>query len=110
PPFYPACVLTLLIAAAAGLFASSYTWALANPTPRHVPAAVVGSASDPRRDHAFVDAMEKALGSSLKLHRFRTYAQARRAVEAQQVFAILRARTPGTIEVDVASASGASVA
>lgn len=48
-PFFPACVLVLILAAAAGLFAGSYTYAMANPTPRHIPTAVVGSPAPRRR-------------------------------------------------------------
>ncbi|GDY55344.1 hypothetical protein SVIO_059670 [Streptomyces violaceusniger] len=32
-PFFPATVIVLIISAAAGLFAGSYTYAFANPTP-----------------------------------------------------------------------------
>lgn len=47
-PYLPAVVLIFIVAAAAGLFAGSYTYAMANPTPRSVPTAVVGSPT-PRR-------------------------------------------------------------
>lgn len=138
-PFLPACVLVLILAAAAGLFASSYTYAMANPTPRYVPTALVGSDSASPRDRkqadAFVAGMEKALGSSLRLRHYRTYGQAVAAVEKQQVFAVLWLRSPSTssshssshssspppsapspssggaaVQLDLSSASGASVA
>ncbi|MFI0894962.1 ABC transporter permease [Streptomyces sp. NPDC020983] len=116
-PFWPACVLVVLIAAAAGLFAGSYTYAMANPTPRFIPTAVTGIPTSQVKRAEFVAGMEKALGASLKLHHYDTFAQAEDAVEEQRVFAILR--EPGRAEVGeamgaprlyVSSASGASVA
>ncbi|WP_405804733.1 ABC transporter permease [Streptomyces sp. NBC_01187] len=109
-PFLPASVLVLILAAAAGLFAGSYTYAMANPTPHHVPVAIVGKPNSTHDRSAFVQGMEKGLGSSLKLRHFRTQSQAERAIEAQQVFAILRVERPKGVELDISSASGASVA
>lgn len=113
-PFYAACVLVVLIAAAAGLFAGSYTYAMANPTPRHIPTAVVGVTTPDAKRVEFVAGMEKALGASLRLHHYDTYAQAKDAVEEQKVFAILRepgTGTPGRAShLYLSSASGASVA
>ncbi|NEE07631.1 ABC transporter permease, partial [Streptomyces sp. SID7499] len=40
-PFLPATVLVLIVSAAAGLFAGSYTYAMADPTPHRIPAALV---------------------------------------------------------------------
>nr|WP_240969350.1 ABC transporter permease [Streptomyces sp. HNM0575] len=109
-PFFPATVLALIIAAAAGLFAGSYTYAMADPTPRNIPAAVQGDADDVRGVRPFIGALEKGLGSSLKIHRYRTFAQAEQAVEEQQVFAVLRPRAHGRVELGLSSAAGASVA
>ncbi|NGO67613.1 ABC transporter permease [Streptomyces boncukensis] len=115
-PFFPACVLVLILAAAAGLFAGSYTYAMANPTPHHVPTAVVGQPDSARDRTAFIQGMEKALGSSLELRHYRTQRQAEAAIEAQKVFAIMRVEPPDgggrpkKVELDVSSASGASVA
>ncbi|MBO8197705.1 ABC transporter permease [Streptomyces smyrnaeus] len=109
-PFFPATVLVLILAAGAGLFAGSYTYAMANPTPHHVPVAVVGEPENRRDRSEFVTGMEKALGSSLKLRHYRTQAAAEHAIEAQQVFAIMRVERPKGVELDVSSASGASVA
>jgi hypothetical protein len=109
-PFLPAVVISLIVAAAAGLFAGSYTYAMADPAPRHVPTAVVGNA-DPRGPRAdFLRAMEKRLDSSLELHRYPSYPAAKDALEAQEVFAILRLSGERGIELDVASAAGSSVA
>ncbi|WP_070012868.1 hypothetical protein [Streptomyces abyssalis] len=109
-PFFPATVLALIVAAAAGLFAGSYTYAMADPTPRDIPAAVVGQIEDEGRARAFVDGLEQALGSSLELHRYGTFAQAKEAVEDQEVFAVLRMDARERVRLDLSSAAGASVA
>jgi len=108
-PMRPAVVIVLVVAVAAGLFAGSYTYAMANPTPRDVPTAVVGAAASPAGRARFVTGMEKELGASLRLHRFATYDDARAAVGQQRIFAILHQRS-GRPQLDVAAASGASVA
>ncbi|MGD3105576.1 ABC transporter permease [Streptomyces sp. YGL11-2] len=107
-PFFPAAVLILIVAAAAGLFAGSYTYTMANPAPRHIPTAVVATADAPQEE-AFVLGMEKALNASLRLTRYATYEEARVAVDEQREFAVLRAHGRG-VELDVSGASGASVA
>ncbi|MFI6516963.1 ABC transporter permease [Spirillospora sp. NPDC050679] len=99
-PFVPAVVLLFILAAAAGLFAGSYTYALANPTPRHVPMAVTG---DPPRD--LYRAMDRELNATLVVQTYPDYARARQALEEQREFAILTSDT-----LDVASAAGSSVA
>ncbi|UQA94542.1 ABC-2 transporter permease [Streptomyces halobius] len=107
-PFFPATVLVFILAAAAGLFAGSYTYAMADPTPRHLPTAVVGPEDSPQRQ-AFIQGMEKELNVALRPTEYATYGAAREAVEDQREFAILRARGQG-VELEVAGASGASVA
>ncbi|REK85239.1 ABC transporter permease [Streptomyces inhibens] len=107
-PFFPAVVLVFIVAAAAGLFAGSYTYTMANPTPRQIPTAVVGHRHAPQ-EKAFVLGMEKALNAPLRLTGYATYGEARRAVDEQQEFAVLRARGKG-VELDVSGASGATVA
>ncbi|WP_235980383.1 ABC transporter permease [Streptomyces albidus (ex Kaewkla and Franco 2022)] len=109
-PFFPAAVLVLIVAAAAGLFAGSYTYAMADPAPHDIPAAVIGHAQDRQQTRAFVDGLEKALGSSLKLRHYRTFEEAKRAVDDQQIFTVLRQSERGRIDMDISSASGASVA
>lgn len=109
-PLLPATVLVLIITAAAGLFAGSYTYTMANPTPRHVPTAIVG-AYDEASGKAFLDGMEEALDASLKIHTYDSQAAAVEAVDDQKVFAILEVREPGrAVTLDVSGASGASVA
>ncbi|MFE1474161.1 ABC transporter permease [Streptomyces cyaneofuscatus] len=107
-PFLPATVLVLIVAAAAGLFAGSYTYAMANPTPHRIPAALV-TQPEVERGEAFVTGMEKALDASLELREYPDVADARRALDEQKVFAIVRASDDG-VALDVAGASGASVA
>ncbi|MCG7526960.1 ABC transporter permease [Streptomyces sp. OfavH-34-F] len=107
-PYFPATVLLLILAAAAGLFAGSYTYAMANPTPHRIPTAVV-SEPDTTRGREFVAGMDRALDASLVIHVFATPAAAREALEEQEVFAIVRSGERG-VALDVASASGAAVA
>ncbi|GAA3112030.1 ABC transporter permease [Streptomyces rectiviolaceus] len=112
-PFLPAVVLVFILAAAAGLFAGSYTYSMANPTPHRIPTAVVG-AQEATRGKAFLDGMEKALNASLEVHDYDSVAAARNGVEEQKVFAILAVASgdkPGDkVTFDVSGASGASVA
>lgn len=113
-PFFPAAVLVLVVGAAAGLFAGSYVYAMANPVPRDIPTAIV----HPEAVHeagrgAFVPALERALRSSLKLREYPDFPAARRAIESKRVFAVVRPQgdRPGDgVALDVSSASGASLA
>ncbi|MEV5279515.1 ABC transporter permease [Streptomyces sp. NPDC052811] len=107
-PFLPAVVLVFILAAAAGLFAGSYTYAMANPTPRHIPTALVAppGSGEARK---FVAGMDKALNASLELRPYANQRAARQAMEEQTVFAILDVRPDG-VRMDVSGAAGASVA
>ncbi|MFI9650597.1 ABC transporter permease [Streptomyces sp. NPDC052040] len=109
-PFLPATVLVLIVAAMAGLFAGSYTYAMANPTPHTVPVAAVG-AWDGTQGRRFVAAMEKTLTASLELHAYDSLRAARNAVDDQTVFAVLDVPAAGNgVTVEVSGASGATVA
>ncbi|MEW2260005.1 ABC transporter permease [Streptomyces sp. NPDC047869] len=109
-PFLPATVLLLILAAAAGLFAGSYTYAMANPTPHAIPTAVIGPHGEPAA-RRFIDGMEQALDASLELQPYDTRQDAVRAVDEQKVFAVVEAPADGrTIVLDVSAASGAAVA
>ncbi|MGV9891781.1 ABC transporter permease [Streptomyces sp. NPDC003395] len=109
-PLLPATVLALILAAAAALFAGSYTYSMANPTPHSIPSAVVGS-SQQARGRAFLDGMEEALNASVKVHTYGSVAEARHALDEQRVFAIFDVRDDGRrVVLDVSGASGASVA
>jgi hypothetical protein len=109
-PFLPATVLVLILAAAAGLFAGSYTYAMANPTPHTIPTAVVG-AYDRQQPRRFIAGMEKALAASLKLHPYDSLGTAETAVDDQKIFAVLHVPPPGDrVRLYVSGASGATVA
>lgn len=108
-PFLAPVVLVIVLSAAAGLFAGSYTAAMANPTPHSIPTAAVGDHGSRHRVAAFARGLEKALQATVELHEYRTYARARDAVERQEVFAVLVGREDA-VRVDVSGAAGASVA
>lgn len=108
-PFFPAVVLCLILAAAAGLFAGSYTYAMANPTPHRVPVAVVGDEHRGPAGRRFLAGMEEALDASLRLHSYDDDRQAREAVEEQEVFAVFEVGGD-RVRLDVSGASGATVA
>ncbi|MGK5531609.1 ABC transporter permease [Streptomyces sp. URMC 129] len=108
-PYLPAVVVGLIVAASAGLFAGSYTYAITNPTPNAVPVAVVGGVAARQHGDAFVGALEDRLDTTLELHPYADYPQAVDAVEAQRVFAIVRDHGDG-VALETASAAGASVA
>ncbi|MEV1172514.1 ABC transporter permease [Nonomuraea sp. NPDC049784] len=107
--YFPASVLVVILSAGAGLFAGSYTYAMASPTPHHLPVAVVGVTAETVRGKAFVAGLEKSLEASLVLRFYPTYAEARQAIEEQRVFAVFVVRG-ADVNMDVSSASGASVA
>ncbi|MEU6844169.1 ABC transporter permease [Streptomyces sp. NPDC046716] len=109
-PFLPAVVLTLILAAAAALFAASYTYSMANPTPHHIPTGVTGERDAARRS-AFVGAMEKALDAQLDLKHYATREAARDAIDEQRIYAVLDVRDDGArVDLEVSGASGVSVA
>ncbi|MER6402748.1 ABC transporter permease [Streptomyces viridosporus] len=109
-PLWPAVVLVLILAAAAGLFAGSYTYSMADPTPHSIPTAVVGS-YEQARGQAFLDGLEEALNASVKVHVYDSAAGARQAMDDQEVFAIFNIHDGGrTAVLDLSGASGASVA
>ncbi|WP_203183760.1 ABC transporter permease [Streptomyces pratensis] len=107
-PYVPALVLVFILAAAAGLFAGSYTYTMADPTPRRIPAAVVSGVGD-RGGKEFIAGMEKALDASLQLHPYATRGAARLAMEEQKVFVTVRPGEGG-VAMDIAGAGGATVA
>lgn len=108
-PFLPGTVIIFVAALAAGMFAGAYTYAMADPTPHDIPIAVTGAPTSEATHVAFVEGMDSATGASLRLENYDSYAQAREAVDQQRVFAILQLRPDGP-ELDVSSASGATVA
>ncbi|GAA5057471.1 ABC-2 transporter permease [Nocardia callitridis] len=110
-PFLAATNLVLILAVAAGLFAGSYTYTLANPTPHHIPVAAVRShAAVPGQEQVVLDGMNKALDGSLDVGVYDSRVAAQNAVEAQRVFAILDGSGGDRVTVAVSGASGSSVA
>ncbi|MEV0993991.1 ABC transporter permease [Nonomuraea sp. NPDC050202] len=108
-PYFPATVIVLILAAAAGLFAGSYTYAMADPAPHRVPVAVVGVSHETVRGRAFAAGLEQALDASLALSFGSSFEQAVQAVEEQRVFGVIAVRGDH-VTLNVSSASGASVA
>ncbi|MFF4240991.1 ABC transporter permease [Actinomadura geliboluensis] len=104
-PYLPAVVLLLILTTAAGLFAGSYCYAMANPAPRDIPVAVTGQG----QSTAFLQALDDHLDASLSVQRYPTYAKAEDAVQEQRAFAIVVLNGPQAT-LDTAAASGASVA
>lgn len=106
--FRPAVVIVLLLAVGAGLFAGSYSFAMAHPTPHHVPIGVVDDSPQLRR---FVAGMDAGLSTQLVQRRFPTRAAAVDAVDRQRVFAVAQTQAGGgTVSFDLVPAAGASVA
>ncbi|MEV5607234.1 ABC transporter permease [Streptomyces sp. NPDC052225] len=109
-PFLPASVLVLILAAAAALFAASYTYSMANPTPHHIPTGVTGQ-YEQARGKQFLGAMEKALDAQLDLKPYDSREAARTAIDEQRIYAVLDVRDGGArVDLDVSGASGYSVA
>ncbi|QKW37070.1 ABC transporter permease [Actinomadura sp. NAK00032] len=104
-PYLPAAVLLLILTVAAGLFAGSYCYAMANPAPRHIPVAVVGQG----QSTAFLQTLDGHLDASLAVQKYPSYSEAAAAIEEQRAFAIIVLNGPQAA-LDTAAASGASVA
>jgi hypothetical protein len=108
-PGWPAAARAALIGAvtiALGtLFVTSYMLTLGHPVPHRIDTAVVGSATAHAHELA---ALERATRGSVDFHAYPSVTTARRALDAQQVYAALdlTLRTP---RLYVASAAGASV-
>ncbi|MGW6487634.1 ABC transporter permease [Streptomyces sp. NPDC055056] len=105
--FVPALVICLIVAIAAGLFASSYSFSLAHPTPHHIP---IGSVSTSAAGDRFLTSLDKRLDAELKVQRFATPADADRAVDAQAVFAVVTENPKGRVQLELVSAASAAVA
>jgi len=101
--------VTAILTVAAGLFAGSYTYSMADPAPRSIPVAVVGEQGT--RGGAFLAGMGEALNASLRIRPYRRHAAAVTAVEEQKVYAIFRFHGAGAaVTLEVSGASGVSVA
>ncbi|WP_308014500.1 ABC transporter permease [Nocardia coffeae] len=105
--FLPATALLFILAIAASLFAGSYTYVLAAPTPHHIPVAVVDPGSD-QRTETVVAAMNQKLGDTLSIRRVDS-TQAHESLLQQQIFAIISTKQDH-VAVDTAGAAGESLA
>ncbi|GAA3852579.1 ABC transporter permease [Streptomyces sedi] len=107
----PAVVISLILAVSAGIFAGSYSYAMADPTPRAVPIAVPEEPADGApRVRAFLDALDRGLDSSIERRHVAGYQQAVDEIEDQSAFAVIRLGEGERLELDLAGAAGASVA
>ena len=105
PPPYPAAIVIISLALIMGsAFTLSYSLALGQPRPRHVPIAVVGGTSTP-----LLGTLEARATGGLDVHPFPSITVARAAVDDQRVYAVLEeGQIPARLYVS--SATGASVA
>ena len=104
-PWRAAAVVIGLALLMGSAFAFSYTVALGRPAPHDVPVAVVGGAPANAR---ITGALQAGAADELDLRPYPSLAEARAAVDEQDVFAIVAGgQTPPTLYVF--SASGSSV-
>lgn len=106
-PYRNAAVVVLIASLMGALFASFYLDALGRPTARALAVGVVGG--DGTRN-PYVRALDEATSHGLVLTRYDSTAQAERAVELQELYAVVVVGDDGAVELEVSSASGASVA
>lgn len=107
-PSYRAAAVVVLIASVMGaVFASFYLDALGRPTARALAVGTVGAGA---AQHPYVRALDEATSHGLVLRPFATVAQAERAVELQELYAVAVVGDDGTVRLETSSASGASVA
>ena len=100
-------ILVALVATVMGsLFIVTYSLALSDPVPHRIDAALVGDQVG--HDNA-VEALQRVAGDKIAFSRYPTVAAALRAIDLQQVYAVLDLSSSTPI-LYVASAAGASVA
>jgi len=105
-PYRAAAVVIGLAVLLGAAFALSYVLALGSPAPRDVRVAVVGGESANAR---VVGALQSGAGQGLDLRPYASLADARAAVDDQQVYAIVDS-SGAQSTLYVSSASGSSVA
>jgi hypothetical protein len=101
-----AVVIAALTIVMGSLFLTTYTFALGDPVPHRIDAALVG---DPTQHAQTVEAVEQVAEGSLSFRRYGSVAAARHAIDLQHVYAALDL-TSARPTLYVASAAGASVA
>ena len=99
-------MISALATVMGSLFLSAYSLALGDPVPRRIDAALVG---DPAAEPHTVAAVQRVARGSLAFRGYASVAAALRAIDRQQVYAVLDL-TPTRPTLYVASAAGASVA
>jgi hypothetical protein len=105
-PYRTALVVIAIATMMGGVFAASYSLALARPKPRHIPSGPVGATA---QRPGLVEALERATGGALAFRPYRSAAAAEAAMGQQSIYAALVAG-PGQPRLLIASAAGASVA
>jgi hypothetical protein len=97
------CALAIIMGS---LYVTTYSFALADPMPRHIDAALVG---DPGPREPAVGVVQRVAGGSLVFRRYATLPPALRAMDEQSAYAALDLSS-GRPVLYVASAAGVSVA
>lgn len=105
-PVERAILISAIAIAAGSLFVTTYSLALGDPVPRHIPAALIGNTSD---NPSAVGAVQRVAKNSLAFRQYPSLRAALHAIDEQNVYAALdlKASRP---TLYVASAAGASVA
>ncbi|WP_291055663.1 ABC transporter permease [Herbiconiux sp.] len=111
-PNKPALVVSLLVSLFAALFVASYSLAMGNPQPHDVPIGLVSQSVTADQ----LDAnLENVSGTSFVVQEFATSADAKEAIEQQQIYGAVVTADAGdgsttSPELYISTASGASVA
>jgi hypothetical protein len=103
---FRAAVVSTLAIVIGSLFLTSYTFALGDPVPHRIEAAVVG---DPSSYRDVVDEIERVTAGGVDFRPYPSVGAAIGALDRQQVYAALDVTQPAP-HLYVASAAGASVA
>ena len=107
--YFTAAVLVVILTIGAGLFAASYTYAMANPEPKAVPVANVVGFDVPERQEEFLKGIQRVLDASLIPIRYDSWDAARYGIEHQEVHGVIGPTERG-VELAVTSAGGYQVA
>lgn len=105
-PLERAVVIAALTVVMGSLFLTTYTFALGDPVPHRIDAALVGN---PAQQPKAVAAVDQIAEGSLRFQRYGSVAAALQAIDEQRVYAALDV-TAARPTLYVASAAGASVA
>ena len=109
-PHKPALVIALVVAVMAGLFAASYSLALGDPKPHHVPIGVVTGGPALSDPEAVVDALNQRTDGGFVVREFDTTTSALTALDEQTIYAVVAQTGEHEVTLYLSSASGSSVA